>query len=92
MKAGSEHKTPELDDDAGDSDKELDAAELSIYRDVVFNSAAYQWLLARLRGELLLARTVPDCMEAVRRQIAGSLPKSNKVSRHRSAEAHKMTF
>jgi hypothetical protein len=92
VKTDSENETPELDEDAGDSDEEFGVAELSMYRDVVFNSAAYQWLLARLRRELLLARTAPDCMETVRREIVASLPKSNKVSRHRSTEAHQMTF
>lgn len=91
-KANSEHETPEPEEDAGDSEEEFTMAELSTYRDVVFNSTAYQWLLARLRRELLLATTVLDCMEDLRRGIATSLPRSPKVSRYRSAEAHQMTF
>ncbi|OQV03982.1 hypothetical protein CLAIMM_08939 [Cladophialophora immunda] len=83
----SEHETPELE-----PEEDFDSAKISMYQGVILNSAAYQWLVTYLRRELLLARAATDCMGIIRRNIDASLPKSNKVSRHRSTEAHRMTF
>ncbi|RYP32296.1 hypothetical protein DL767_005271 [Monosporascus sp. MG133] len=62
------------------------------YKDFIFNSPAYEWLLASLRKEILLAPAEPNSLEAIRREIIKSLPSSHIVSRKKPAEAYKMTF
>lgn len=65
---------------------------LLAYRDFVFKAPAYEWLIASLRRECLLALAEPNTMEAIRRKIISSLPSSHEVSRKKSAETYKMTF
>jgi hypothetical protein len=66
--------------------------ELHAYQDFISKSPAYEWLLATLRKEFLLAPAEPNSMEAVRREILHSLPPSHKVSRKKSPQACKVTF
>jgi hypothetical protein len=73
-------------------DGEANMPELLAYRDFIYKSPAYEWLLASLRREFLLAPVEPNSMEAIRRKIIHFLPSSHKVSRKKSAEAYKMTF
>ncbi|KAL2824352.1 hypothetical protein BDW59DRAFT_162455 [Aspergillus cavernicola] len=62
------------------------------YKDFISKAPAYEWLLATLRRELLLAPAEPNSMEAIRKSIVTSLPSSNKISRKTAAEAYIVTF
>ncbi|RYP19648.1 hypothetical protein DL765_003241 [Monosporascus sp. GIB2] len=72
--------------------QEASTPQLRAYRDFIFNSPAYEWLLASLRKEILLAPAQPNSLEAIRREIIKSLPSSHIVSRRKPAEAYRMTF
>ncbi|RYO92854.1 hypothetical protein DL763_004579 [Monosporascus cannonballus] len=78
----------------GDEKGNQDAStpQLCAYRDFIFNSPAYEWLLASLCKKILLAPAEPNSLEAIRREIIKSLPSSHIVSRNKPAEAYRMTF
>ncbi|RYP58420.1 hypothetical protein DL769_008959 [Monosporascus sp. CRB-8-3] len=82
------------DSNEGDEkdNQEASTTQLRAYRDFIFNSPPYEWLLASLRKEILLAPAEPNSLEAIRREIIKSLPSSHVVSRKKPAEAYKMTF
>jgi hypothetical protein len=75
-----------------EENEEINTPELLAYRDFIFQNPAYEWLLASLRRELLLAPAEPNSMEAIRREIIYSLPTSHRVSSKQPAEAYKITF
>ena len=75
-----------------EENEEADAPTLLAYRDFVFRSPAYEWLLASLRREFLLAPAEPNYMETIKQEIVRFLPSSSKVSRKSSAENYKMIF
>ncbi|EGX53749.1 hypothetical protein AOL_s00004g408 [Orbilia oligospora ATCC 24927] len=62
------------------------------YREFIFKSPAFDWLVGSLRRDRFLIPTEPNSMEAIARHIIGSLPSSRKISKGRSAEAFKVTF
>jgi hypothetical protein len=81
----------DLSDETGDEDiEEISASNLSKYRDFIFQTPAYEWLLASLRKELVLAPAEPNYMEAIRRKITESLPACQRVSSRRSAQVHRI--
>lgn len=72
-------------------DEETNSTELPAYRNFIFETPAYEWLLASLRREFhLLAE--PNLMRAIRQEIIRVLPRSRKVSRMKSTEIYKVTF
>ncbi|KAH8803410.1 hypothetical protein F5884DRAFT_683898 [Xylogone sp. PMI_703] len=73
-------------------EEDNDTPEFLVYRGFIFETPAYEWLLANLRRELVLTSTEPNSIEDIRREITHSLPSSHKVSRKKSAEAYKVTF
>jgi hypothetical protein len=75
-----------------EENEEINMPGLHAYRDFILNSPAYEWLLANLRRETLLAQADPNSMLAIKREIINSLPSSHRVSRKRPAEAYKVTF
>jgi hypothetical protein len=66
--------------------------ELLTYRDFISKTPAYEWLLASLHRESLMAPAEPNSMGTIRRKIIYSLPSSHKISRKKSAETYKVTF
>jgi hypothetical protein len=75
-----------------EDNQEAIMAQLLGYRGFIFKAPAYEWLLASIRKELLLAPAEPNVMESIRKAIVASLPSSHKVSRKTSAAAYKVTF
>ncbi|KAK6535580.1 hypothetical protein TWF694_002035 [Orbilia ellipsospora] len=73
-------------------ENEAENFESLLYRDLIFNAPAFEWLLESVRREFLLASTEPNCMESIKNRIIEALPSSHKVSKHRSAEAFKAIF
>src|SRR5436309_1315620 len=63
--------------------EEVIMPQLLAYRDFISKSPAYEWLLASLRKEFLLAPAEPNSMEAIRQEIIKSLPSSHIVSRRK---------
>lgn len=81
-----------FNEEAEEENEEIHTLELLAYRDFIFKSSAYEWLLASLRREILLTPAEPNCMDTIRRKIIESLPKFHKFSRKQSTEAYKITF
>lgn len=71
---------------------ETNTSYIQAYNDLLLKSPAYEWLLANLNKEFILAPAEPNTMEIIRSQIIESLPSSNRVSRKRPPETYKMTF
>lgn len=57
------------------------------YVKTLAGSEAYAWLLANIRWETLMQRTVPDYRAEVRQQIIKSLPQQE-ISRRNQPQAH----
>lgn len=63
------------------------------YRDAVFNSVAYRWLMAALAKTLLLAPVQGDDVCAhIQSQVSASLVHSRSISSRRASERHTMLF
>jgi hypothetical protein len=75
-----------------DEDEEADIPELLAYRDFISKVPAYEWLLANVHREFLLASAEPNLMDAIRRKILHFLPSSHKISRKTSVEPCKMVY
>jgi hypothetical protein len=71
---------------------DLEMQELSDYRGLLFEDAAYLWLLESLHRECRLAPATPDYMVEIRQGIVKHLPSSHIVSRHHPAETFKAIF
>ena len=83
----------ESNDEADEEETgEINKPEHRVYRDLIFQVPAYEWLLTTLRREFRLTPAEPNIMEIIRREIIHSLPSSHKVSRKRPAEAYKVVF
>ncbi|RYO94041.1 hypothetical protein DL766_004096 [Monosporascus sp. MC13-8B] len=82
--------------DSSESDQEdiqeTNNPRLLAYRDFIFNTEAYEWLLTRLRREFRLAPTKPNVMETIRQRITHSLPSTHRVSRKTPSEVYKTMF
>ena len=57
------------DDDDDDDDDDVDDSRLVMYRNVVANSTAFQWLLYRLHRETSLTTSEASSMKAISTQI-----------------------
>jgi hypothetical protein len=75
-----------------DEDEESKSLRLKAYRDFIFETPAYKWLLANLRRELLLVPTEPNIMESIRRKLTKYLSSSPKISRSTSIPTSRATF
>ncbi|KAI1745785.1 hypothetical protein F4680DRAFT_403240 [Xylaria scruposa] len=62
------------------------------YRDFVFHTGAYQWLLAGLFREFRLMSTEPNTIQTIRQTIISSLPSARRVSRKASLESCRARF
>lgn len=76
-------QSPRADQDAQDH-----IASTMGYRDLVLDTNAFRWLLARLRMEMRLVPTEPKSMETISQTIVSSLRSSHVLSR----EAHSQEF
>ncbi|KAL4786402.1 hypothetical protein BJX76DRAFT_365791 [Aspergillus varians] len=72
-----------------DADK---PSQLSSYRDLIFKSSGYQWLLGTLHREFTLTPSEPYSMEAINREVMRALPPAHQLSRKRSAQSFTMKF
>jgi hypothetical protein len=71
---------------------DLEMRELDEYRGLLFQDAAFQWLLASIKRECQLAPSTPDYMGEIRRDIVQNLPSSHRLSREHSAEMYTITL
>ncbi len=62
------------------------------YRDFVFRTKEYQWLLAGLLREFRLMSTEPNTIQTIRHTITSSLPSTRRVSRKTSLESCRVSF
>jgi hypothetical protein len=88
--SGSQDSNGEVEDRHANTKPE--SSQLAAYRDFIFSSPAYVWLLASLQKEFILDPAEPNAMESIRRKILNFLPTSHKISRKKSAEVYKTTF
>ena len=80
---------------AEEESSETEIPDLLAYRDFIFKSPAYEWLVACLRREILLVPAKTNSMEEIRDKIVHFLSSSNetrKVSRKTSSEPYQITF
>ncbi|KAH8812428.1 hypothetical protein F5884DRAFT_309735 [Xylogone sp. PMI_703] len=89
---GSEASVDDLMDLDSYEDGEANMPELLAYQNFIFQSPAYEWLLANLRREFFLTSPEPNYMEIIGKKIIQCLPSSHVVSRKRSAESYEITF
>jgi hypothetical protein len=64
----------------------------STYQKFIYKSPAYQWLLASLCRELILASTHPNTRDTIRHKILSILPHYPRISRKRPAAALRIRF
>ncbi|KAI1753776.1 hypothetical protein F4782DRAFT_545546 [Xylaria castorea] len=62
------------------------------YRDFVFHTEAYEWLLAGLQREFRLTSTEPNTIQTIRQSITSFLPLTHRVSRKTSLESYRVRF
>ncbi|KAI0967117.1 hypothetical protein F4678DRAFT_252391 [Xylaria arbuscula] len=62
------------------------------YRDFVFRTEAYQWLLVGLLREFRLISTEPNTIQAIRHIVTSSLPSIRRVSRKAPLESYRVRF
>ncbi|KAK6335930.1 hypothetical protein TWF730_003305 [Orbilia blumenaviensis] len=84
-------------EDAGEFEEfeefeDADIVQSLVYRDLIFNAPAFEWLVGSLRREVILTSTESNHMETIKNSIIKSLPQSYRVSKHRSTEAFQMIF
>ncbi|KAI0532303.1 hypothetical protein GGR58DRAFT_517833 [Xylaria digitata] len=68
------------------------APRLLPYRDFVFRTEAYQWLLAGLQREFRLMSTEPNTIQTIRHTVTSFLPSTHRVSRNMMSESHRVRF
>ncbi|KAK6502518.1 hypothetical protein TWF506_003099 [Arthrobotrys conoides] len=72
-------------------EEEVDHLAL-LYRDFIFKTPAFEWLVGILRRDVLLTPAEPNYMETIRKTIIESLPSSRRISKHKSAETFRVIF
>ncbi|KAI0439912.1 hypothetical protein F4803DRAFT_529423 [Xylaria telfairii] len=65
---------------------------LTAYRNFVFRTEAYEWLLAGLAKEFRLMSTGLNTIQTIRQTIKSSLPSANRVSRKKLSESYRVYF
>ncbi|KAI0459499.1 hypothetical protein F5B21DRAFT_455072 [Xylaria acuta] len=73
-------------------DHEGSTPRLIAYRDFVFRTEAYEWLLAGLLREFRLMSTDPNTIQTIRQTITSSLPSTNRVSRKTLLQSYRVRF
>ncbi|KAL3448298.1 hypothetical protein BJX65DRAFT_317505 [Aspergillus insuetus] len=77
------------DDHEADNEQ---SSTLNTYREFIFASPAYQWLLETLHKKLNLASPESSVNEILDGLIVGALPRTRNVSRRKSAQSFKAKF
>jgi hypothetical protein len=75
-----------------EEEQDINVPELAAYRELFSKSPIYQWFLARLRREILLAPMELNSVGKIRETTISSLPYSPTLSRYNSSQAFKMVF
>lgn len=88
------HDDDELSEKLFSSEDSTETTELfvKVYRDFIYNTPEYQWLLANIRREAELTRGDPDTMGRIRKQILAALPAKQTVTRKRCSQEHRANF
>lgn len=81
-----------LEEVAETKDEELPESWLLVYRELVFSTEAYEWLLARLQREFRLVPTESNTMQPILAKILSSLPSAHRISRKVSAQSCSARF
>ncbi|KAL8365007.1 hypothetical protein RB595_004020 [Gaeumannomyces hyphopodioides] len=72
-----------------------DMSEITIYRDCVVKSSAYEWLRGALSAEIIQTPAIPDIRSKIRNTVLRLLNSSRKeqsLSRTRPTEPHRVSF
>lgn len=75
-----------------DEEEILAMPEIHEYQNFIINSPAYDWLLATLRKEFLLAPAEENLMDAIKQEILLALPSTHTVSRKKSPQGYNAIF
>jgi hypothetical protein len=68
------------------------ATDVLAYREIIFTSPVYQWLLAILRREFYVSPAEQDCVTEIRKTVLHHLPSTHRVSRKKSSESYTVGF
>ncbi|KAH6648607.1 hypothetical protein BKA67DRAFT_661569 [Truncatella angustata] len=66
--------------------------EMTQYSQFIFGEHSYEWLVSRLRRELLFSRADPDAMMEIGETINRSIPRANHVSRRKPPQGANVIF
>jgi hypothetical protein len=74
--------------------EELDALNIpeKDYEKLLFSDSGFEWLVSRLRRELLLSQPKHDTMGELNREILHGLPSANYISRSRQTQRTKAIY
>lgn len=85
---------PPEDDPSEEEDdlEEPETTDLLAYRELIFESQAYRWLVTTLRREFYISTADPDAMAHIRTTVLQCLPPTRRVSRKVSPETYTVSF
>lgn len=66
--------------------------DMLLYRELIFTSPAYQWLVAVLRREFYVSPAEQDIMTQIRTTVLQSLPSTHRLSRRASSQTYLANF
>jgi hypothetical protein len=72
--------------------EEPDTTDVLAYRELIFKSPAYQWLVATLRREFYVSPAEQDDMTQIRTTVLQCLPPTRRMSRKTSSETYTVGF
>lgn len=78
--------------DTREEDSSAELPELRAYRDFIFHSTAYEWLLESLRKEIALQNIHPNRMEEIRISLLEAMPPTKQLSRWSPPDMFSVTF
>lgn len=82
-----ESSEPGTDEDVDELSSDFDK-----YREVIKKTPAHDWLLEKLRKELLLDTTKSTSMKEINGAIIDSLPQHPRINKRRNADAYRSIF
>lgn len=72
--------------------EEPSTTDVLAYRELIFESPVYRWLVATLRRELYVSPAEPDVMTQIRTLVLQCLPSTHRISRKKSSESYTAGF
>ncbi|CAH0044839.1 unnamed protein product [Clonostachys solani] len=78
--------------DESDEGEDVTESWIQEYREFIFKTPAFKWLLARLRNEIRLVPMKPHTMETIGKEIMSALPPSRVISKKMSSQSYSATF